>query len=58
MKKKLITLMLAACVLASGCGTGVSQDEYTAVVEEKDKLKAENENLKEVIDLRSKIAEY
>lgn len=57
MKKKLIATLIVSCVLASGCGTGVSQDEYTAVVEERDKLKAENENLKEVIDLRSKIAE-
>lgn len=58
MKKKLIAMLIVSCVLASGCGTGVSQDEYTAVVEERDKLKEENERLKEVIDLRSKIAEY
>lgn len=58
MKKKLIAMLIVSCVLASGCGTGVSQDEYTAVAEERDKLKEENERLKEVIDLRSKIAEY
>mgnify|MGYP001076753100 CR=1 FL=1 len=58
MKKKLIAMLIVSCVLASGCGTGVSQDEYTAVVEERDKLKEENEKLKELIDLRSKIAEY
>lgn len=58
MKKKLATLMIVACVLASGCGNGVSQDEYNAVVEERDKLKIDIEKSEKVAELRAKIAEY
>lgn len=57
MKKKLIVMMLAVCVLAGGCG-GVSKGKYNAVADERDKLKTENQNLEKAVELREKIAGY
>lgn len=57
MKKKIIVIILAVCVLAGGCG-GVSKEEYNAVANERDKLKTKNENLEEAVELREKIAGY
>lgn len=40
MKKKVLFLVLASFIL-SGCGiSGISQDEYNKVVEERDELRA------------------
>lgn len=57
MKKLLITLL--CCLALVGCGnTGISQEDYDKVVEERDKLQSENESIKRMSELEAKVAEY
>ena len=57
--KKIIAVLLMMAVLVCGCGSsGISQEEYDKVVAERDELQKDNENLKKIADLKSKVAEY
>ncbi|MCH5206430.1 MAG: hypothetical protein J1F09_05705 [Oscillospiraceae bacterium] len=45
MKKIFAVLLCLAVVLAAGCSSGVSQEEYDALVEENSQLKSDNSDL-------------
>lgn len=45
MKKGLLSAILAAVLLVSGCSSGVSQESYNSVVEENTKLQSEKSSL-------------
>lgn len=50
MKKRIPILFCCACLLLSGCSGGVSQEEYDALVAEKEALQEEYDTLKDVFD--------
>lgn len=54
---KKILLVLLSCLFLSGCGNAVSQEEYDAVVAERDELKKEVENIDSVLDISKKSTE-
>lgn len=47
MKKGLLSAILVAVLLVSGCSSGVSQESYNSVVEENSKLQSDNKSLQE-----------
>lgn len=47
MKKRIPILLCCACLLLSGCSGGVSQEEYDALVAEKEALQEEYDALKD-----------
>ena len=70
--KKRIMALLVCCLFLGGCGTGITQEEYDAVVAqrdaaieerdeaiaEKDELETEIGNLNNVAELNEKVVEY
>lgn len=52
-------LLLAMCFVLSGCGgSGITQEEYDAVVSEKDDLKSDYDTLKKVYEAKLKLTEW
>lgn len=62
MKRKILfaltTLTVAFLLTACGGSSGVSQEEYDAVVAERDKLQEENDILENKLEISVKVAEY
>lgn len=50
MKKRMPILLCCTCLLLSGCSGGVSQEEYDALVAEKESLQEEYDALKDAFD--------
>lgn len=50
MKKRIPILLYCTCLLLSGCSGGVSQEEYDALVAEKESLQEEYDTLKDAFD--------
>lgn len=55
MKKILVVLL--SCLFLTACGNAVSQEEYDAVVKERDELKKEVENIDSALDISKKSTE-
>lgn len=57
--KKMLCAILATMVLLCGCSSGVAQEDYDAVVAEKNAIMAERDSLAtEVGELKAKLSEY
>lgn len=56
--RKILLIAIVASILMTGCGSGVTKEQYDAVVAERDELQSELDGIQGLYEAKIKIAEY